>query len=805
MFKPNLIMKLKFLQTRFFSAFVFVVASMWSMTAFAQPANDLCSNAIELTIAADEASAVPVAGTTVGTVDGATTPGPKVCSANFYRDDVWYKVTIPSGVAAEAVTIAVNRNVTGGMTDCGMAIYVSNACDTSNAAYLCQNFTGNGSFRFSKICTGEDKELLIRVWSGAGTAANWAQGQGAFEISAFYSDGEQAIWGNNGEGSFNGGLGGWTTTLDAKCPGFELWRWSNTTYCTNGAFSSGGGTITSLTVCNGAMCFDSDYYDNNGQKTGIGTGPCTAPQEGSLVSPAIDLSVFPDVTGVNLVFSQATRQFQSEYYIELSLDEGTTWNTIEINTAEEDPDNYAVNGPHVNNNRRVFLPGAAGKPNVQVRFRYVGNYYYWIVDDVKITERESYNLRVDPFYAIAPNKQWQRDQLESFGGLADISNNGSKGTTNTALSLEIKDAASTTIFTDELSYGTTVADSTYENVPMTGTFTHPNDDVTTYTGTYALTSTEPDFDYTDNSRNFSWSVTDSIMAKDGSTTLGNGIRAGSDYNYTWGNIYHIVNNKSSLNGKTYHCNYAGVGIANPDDLAGATIFVYLYKWDNANGDDVIQADERTTVGFNQYDFPVGEAANTLYTLPIFDYATFEHGVALESNTDYVLVVEYTTPPDQLELPCFINSDASIDYGAQTVRSTTPGFGPVRYNHALDVGNTGEMTANTFTGGTTPVIRMFLSTTTISTNEVKLDDANKIVVAPNPVKDVLNVKIDLVENAKEATIEVVDINGKILNTRTIENFKSTTETFDVSNLVNGNYFVNYKSKAGVRSVKFIVAK
>lgn len=806
--KTNFTMKLKFLHARFLSAFVFVLASLSSIAVFAQPANDLCSGAIELTLGGSEATAVYTAGTTVGTVDGATTPGPSVCSGNFYRDDVWYKFTIPADSTGKAITVRVNNAVVNGLSPVGMAIYTSNVCDATNAPYLCTNFTAtdDARFKFSTDCAGVGKEILVRVWSAVGGANDWATGEGNFEVSAFYTDDNSAtptLWGDNGEGSFDGGKGAWTTT-SASCNGFELWQWSNTDFCTKGAFSTGGGLINSLTNCNGAMCFDSDYYDNGGDGANAGAGPCPAPQSGTLESPIIDLSGFPTVTGVNLVFSQALRKFQSMFFIDYSIDGGANWAPIEINTEAEDPVLYPVNSPHVNNIRRIFLPGAAGQAQVKVRFRFEANYYYWIIDDVKITERESFNLKANAFAAIAPNKVWQHDQLEPFGGLIDISNIGANPMPGTSVSLDIKDATNTTIWSDELSYGTTAADSTYENNPMTAVFTHPNDNLTSYSGTYTVSGDNPDFDITDNTQAFSWSVSDSTMSKENAATVGSGVRPSTGFNYTWGNIYHIVNNKNSNDGKTYRCNYVSVGISNPDALEGATMFVYLYKWDNEDADDVAQATERTTVGFAQFDFPAGESANTLYTLPISDFNTFDSGVALEANTDYILAVEYTTPPDKPDLEFFIGSDGNIDYTAQTLRSTLPGLGPIRYSHVLDVGNTGDYNASTFTGGTTPIVRMHLSTKTISTNEPKLDDANKLVVAPNPVKKDLNLKIDLVKEAKNATIEIMDINGKILSVRQLNNVKNSIERFDVSNYANGSYILNYKSADGVRAVQFIVA-
>lgn len=802
-------MKLKFLHARFLSAFVFVLASFSSIAVFAQPANDLCSNATELTLGASEATAVYTAGTTVGTVDGATTPGPSVCSGNFYRDDVWYKFTIPANATGKAISVRVSNAVANGFPSAGMAIYTSNACDATNAPYLCTNFaaTDDATFKFSTECVGVGKEILVRVWSSVGAAGPWMDGEGAFEISAFYSDDNSAtltLWGANGEGSFDGGKGAWTTT-SASCNGFELWQWSNTDYCTRGLYSTGGGLINSLTNCNGAMCFDSDYYDNGGTNgPGPGAGPCPAPQSGTLESPIIDLSGFPNVTGVNLVFSQALRKFQSMFFVDLSIDGGANWSPIEINTEAEDPILYPVNSPHVNNIRRIFLPGAAGQAQVKVRFRFEANYYYWIIDDVKITERESFNLKANAFAAISPNKLWQHDQLEPFGGLIDIANIGAQPMPSTSVSLDIKDATNTTIWSDELSFGTTAADSTYENNPMLAVFTHPNENLTTYSGTYTVSGAEPDFDITDNTQAFNWSVTDSTMSKENVAAVGSGVRPSTEYNYTWGNIYHIVNNKNDA-GKQYQNRYVSVGISNPDALEGATMFVYLYKWNNEDADDVAQASERTTVGFAQFDFPAGEKANTLYTLPIFDFNTFALGVNLEANTDYIVAVEYTTPPDKPELACFIGSDGNIDYSAQTLRSTLPGLGPVRYNHVLDVGNSGDYNASTFAGGTTPIVRMHITIPPpVSTKEPALDAASKLVVAPNPVKNDLNLKIDLVKEAKNATIEIMDINGKILSVRQLNNVKTSIEKFDVSNYANGSYILNFKSADGVRAVQFIVA-
>lgn len=804
-------MKLNFIHLTNLRALLTLIAISSCTMLFAQPANDNCSGAVSLSLAADEASCVWTNGTTVGTVDAATVTGPTVCSANFYRDDVWYKITIPAGGNKKAFTVKVDNTTAGGMTLAGMAIYASNSCAASNAPYVCQNFVAGDIFQFrlGTECFAPGSEILVRVWSGDGPSANWKTGEGTFRICAFFSDDTSlgnVLWGNNGEGSFNGGLNGWTVT-SSSCNNYPLWFWSKDTMCTKGLYSAGGGKITSLTACNGAMCFDSDAYDTGGAGGAVGTGPCLAPQSGTLESPIIDLSGFPNVSGVNLVFNQALRQYQSTYFVEYSIDGGANWTSIEINTATEDPVLYPVNGPHVNNVRRVYLPGAAGQAQLKVRFRYEANFYYWIIDDVYITEREGFNTKVNPFFAIAPNKVWQKDQLTCFGGLADVANIGSKTATNVKLNLEIFDATNTSIWQDNLNYGSIAADSVIENNPMPNNFCHPNNNPSTYSAVYTVSADSLEFDPSDNTQTFDWAVSDSIMAKDGlGATMSGGVRPSTDVNFAWGNIYHVENATNGA-GEQLYCNYMNVGISNPDALTGATIFVWLYKWDNTNDDDIAQEAERTTVGFTQYDFVAGEASNTLYEFPMYDFNTLNPGIKLDPNSEYIAAVQYSAPADQPDLALFVCSDGLIDYSATNLKTTLPGFGPVRFSHVLDVGNTGTYNCNTFTGGTTPVVRMHITNEhiTIGTKEPKLDEANTIVVAPNPVSTDLNVKINLIKEANSARINVTDLNGKEVLTRDLFNVKSTTESFNVAELANGTYFVKFITEAGVRTVKFIVAK
>jgi hypothetical protein len=321
-----------------------------------------------------------------------------------------------------------------------------------------------------------------------------------------------------------------------------------------------------------------------------------------------------------------------------------------------------------------------------------------------------------------------------------------------------------------------------------------------------VTADSTDFDPTDNTRTFSWNYLEDdnagFFSKDNLDAPAGGVRPSTDINFTWGNIYHNV----CKTGDLVDVNDIAVGVSNAVALAGiAGITVYLDEWSNEDGDNVADETERTRIGFSSYDFVVGDLDNTLFSLPILDFNTLESGVQLKANTTYIASVEYNAPSTQPLLGVFISSSASIDYNAQTFASTLLGNGPERYAHILSVGNGVDWTCNTFTGGTVPMVRLQRNECTVSTTEVELNANNKIIVAPNPVKDRLNVNFDLEKEVKYASIQVMDIHGKVYMTRELRNVKANIESFDVSRLASGTYFVYFQTEEGIRTVRFNVSQ
>jgi hypothetical protein len=106
-----------------------------------------------------------------------------------------------------------------------------------------------------------------------------------------------------------------------------------------------------------------------------------------LISLIIDLSAYPEETAITMKFNQAVRQYQSEYFVGYSEDGGDTWKEIAIN------DQLVVNDNPTNASYRVKLTGAKPSANFRVKIRINANYYYWIIDDVKLVERKIITVR----------------------------------------------------------------------------------------------------------------------------------------------------------------------------------------------------------------------------------------------------------------------------------------------------------------------------------------------------------------------------------------------------------------------------
>ncbi len=784
-----------------------LLALLFSTQVFAQPANDDCANAFAVTIGVDEANCVPVEGSTV---DGtpSTTPS-SVCSGSWFGDDIWFSFTTGSTIPDNSITIkAFYGTEPGDLGQAGMGLYES--CDLDAVPLTCfSDAPGRTTIEPYACQLIPNNTYYVRVWSAPGVNDN----SGALRLCVFNSpppppETDVILWGGNpGEGDFDGGLNGWTIVNDTLGCGdtFDLWRWDPNA-ASNGN-SCGDATSSAPSACNGGMAFSSDAYDSGNGPCGGGGGPCSAPQDGELVSPAIDLSGFglPSSSGISVKFFQTTRQFNSVYYILYSNDDGATWIEKEIN------DELVTNDAATDEFKKVFLKDAdLSSTNFRVKFRYEANFYYWIIDDVQLIETEANNLQVAPnnFYAIAPNVVTPVSQVEPFSHLADIYNAGAVEQTNINLNVTIvDDNTSNVVFTDDLPYDPIPGDSLVENLPMPGYFTPDGTTPTTYTATYEITSDSMDFTPADNIQTYTFMTSDTVFAKELGGT-GNFNPAASNWegamephSAAYGNYYYVVD------GDNWHASSVTFAIGNGEDLEmiGRLLSIYLYTWDeDTNEDGNMDPDERTRVAFSVYEIQGTETVNDLITLPLSYFPANTPGpIDIESNQAYAVMVEYSTN-DQVDF--IMRNSTALDYNAMVTRSELDGIPEGNGRYSPLVGLNGDLESEPygsvgFGRNTVPVIRLNIAMVVGTEDQLGAEDIIKI--SPNPTNNKINLSIDLAETHDKVNIRILDINGRLIMDQHYENMKQEMLQFDVSNYASGTYFLHFITDNGVRTERFVV--
>lgn len=327
----------------------------------------------------------------------------------------------------------------------------------------------------------------------------------------------------NGFAGNNGGVGAWTTGL-ANGNG---WVYSHTG--PNGAYSDNSEIITSTTVTNGFMIYQSDSLNSNWSNP---TNPVivASPVElvGALISPVIDLSANPYV---QLEFQQTMRFCCSNddrgHFVEVSSDGGATWATrIPVDEGIADNDDSGTHTKIVN-----ITAGIAGDPS-QARIRFVQDgtanqitHYHWQVDDIKITVVPMHDLRATAAatysfnfdaaatfdsvrYTIIP-----QSQLRTMGLNMTFFNNGQSVETNTTAHFTCDDGFDQNVSVGDMAQGSS------ETVFADGFV--PTNTLGDHNITFSVSADDEDGNPANNSLTDKVTVSQYIYARDDNSRSGN--------------------------------------------------------------------------------------------------------------------------------------------------------------------------------------------------------------------------------------------------------------------------------------------
>lgn len=93
-------------------------------------------------------------------------------------------------------------------------------------------------------------------------------------------------------------------------------------------------------------------------------------------------------------------------------------------------------------------------------------------------------------------------------------------------------------------------------------------------------------------------------------------------------------------------------------------------------------------------------------------------------------------------------------------------------------------------------------TTSTSSEPSLAFRDRIKISPNPARDFIEVSYFNIEPGKASEIVVIDATGRLVLSRRGINTREVRETFDISSLPSGNYFVKVKVRHDIMSSQFI---
>ena len=176
---------------------------------------------------------------------------------------------------------------------------------------------------------------------------------------------------------------GWEWRADGKADGGPYW-----------------GSRQRIATTGGVAVFNSDSLLNVNFPT---------PHLSELISPTIDASFTEKVW---LEFNQYYRNFSSQTTVSVSNDNGMSWTDFPINTAV---------GKNVETSRfdrvKLDISSVAGSQfEVLVRFRFEGNNYFWIIDNINLTEEEPFPITFPPYLGDSLQALGKPYEIDSLGG-----------------------------------------------------------------------------------------------------------------------------------------------------------------------------------------------------------------------------------------------------------------------------------------------------------------------------------------------------------------------------------------------------
>ena len=646
-----------------------------------------------------------------------------------------------------------------------------------------------------------------------------------------FADTSQIFWSRTGNLTPPTGFTGWVTrgisSTDPAKKDSARFVWRRDASAVGGAYFGTRRSIGSPSKANGAAVMNSDFLDNNGDPANSGGGQSPSPHSCELISPTMDATGKTDVI---VQFHQYFRRFSNTTTsIQYSTDDGTTWSSkFTFNPESEISVNGETLNPIVATNtdstlKRVVLKGSVGTNKFKIKFVFDANYYFWVIDDVKLIDLKFFDMKMSGFYAIPPSLYTQKEQLEPMRFLADVSNIGVNDMKNTKLIVKIWRASDNALIHADSTADYPVifkSDTTYENRVLPKTFDPRTLNPGIYFGSYRVKGDSSGVDLTPGNDTIRFN----FVVSDFSSALSVVVTGVGQHNYAKENgsvsitrvsdgFWTATEPKSWRIGNYYRFNNATnktvttlIARLNASAAAGRTIGATMYEWVDANKDDIVQATERTLVAVADTTVPAAQAnAGAWFLFNLKDLQT-NGAFKPKSNTDYLAMIEFDAPAPATPALYLTAGFSRGLYDYQAMRFVTDSFLlKPRYTMIMGISNDRDWSTAGFSDGTlTPCIRLNVVPTIVNTKDVLSSD-NKVDIFPNPASsNFATLQFDMVK-PYDCALRVYSMEGRFLAEQVIEQLHKQTVKLDISDYPSGSYFIQVLTSDGIMTQKFIVAK
>lgn len=600
-------------------------------------------------------------------------------------------------------------------------------------------------------------------------------------VLGFQLNAQTVIWTED----FSGGVIPTTwTNVDANAQSTTFWE-----YSTAGPYFGSQPAFSSPTAGDGFAIYNSDAAGNITHDMQLTTDAIDCSSLTTVVAKFSNQYAFYSAVGISIAeLGVSTDGTNFTYYQILT---GIASNDLSVSETVEEVDISSV---------------AASQSTVYLQFRWRGTYEYaWRIDDITVqdgfTPLPSDDVAIaNEWFAIAPSYQMPKDQVDSVRFMVDLTNAGSNVQTNVTMTVAvIQNSDNSTVFTQSQNFGTMQPGDTIENYLFSQRFLPPS--VTeSYTASYTLTSDAAMDAVPDNNvRTFDFEVVDDLFAKVAAPN--SSIAPGADNSWTAGTHYYVYKGSDAVT--TRYASAITFGIANAtgtQSISGQQVDVFLEKGYDTNGSGAIEPNERTVVAFGSHTF-VDADDDVLIAVPIDNFVGATPLYELEDDAHYLVTVKYSSP-NATDAMFLLMSDAE-NYAAANFAAEQNGV--IRYDHLLDIGNTGDYNPSTnFSGNPTPAIGLMTSSVVVSTEDVKLEESS-LTLFPIPATDFITASIDLVQTAEKATITIYNVRGQVVETRKLSNVSKEQVEFNLDAYTSGTYMMSIDTEFGHTIKRFIVNK